>query len=591
MTRTCRKAGLVVALALSWEGQGAVIRCRSVSLSDVAAGISAAHEGDIVSVPAGTATWNATLTLDKPITLQGETKITGPRSKPAVDRQTVVLSAVPKAKAKGILLRIDTPRGVARVSGITFQGQAGGANPGGAIYCGAATPNFRIDHCEFLSLPGYNIWAAGESGLIDHNVAEIITTFFEPHPQRWGGGAFGDKSYASPLNLGSAHAIFVEDNYVRNVSPSTKNLKAAVDSQAGARYVFRYNTVIDGHLATHGTESGNRMRGPRSWEVYNNTFIHEAGKFEANNVMATRGGTGVVFGNTATGGLSHFNNLANYRDCEGFKFWDGSDGTSAWDLNDTADHTGNGVGGGPKGIFASGVHSGAKAATTLTVAKNPWKPNQWVKYSIKNMDTGRFSIITSNNTNTLSYRGASQAKPMLMTFDPGQRFEIRKVLFALDHVGAGQCDLLSGPAPLPHWLHQVREPAYFWNNTLNGEHASASSQFNIVEDLDFYDQKPSFDGTAGVGVGILADRPKTCAKGVAYWATDKGEWDSTHNGPDGQLYVCTAPNTWTLDYTPYPYPHPLARKQPTALSEGQAPRVPESGKNLKEKSVTDGAAH
>ena len=57
--------------------------------------------------------------------------------------------------------------------------------------------------------------------------------------------------------------------------------------------------------------------------------------------------------------------------------------------------------------------------------------------------------------------------------------------------------------------------------------------------------------------GPIASRPTTCTTGVAYWATDEGEWDSTHAGPDGRLYKCTATNTWTLFYTPYTYPHPL----------------------------------
>jgi hypothetical protein len=56
---------------------------------------------------------------------------------------------------------------------------------------------------------------------------------------------------------------------------------------------------------------------------------------------------------------------------------------------------------------------------------------------------------------------------------------------------------------------------------------------------------------------------------VAYWATDEGEWNSTNgSSPDGKMYVCTAPNTWTARYggdpsntngLPYAYPHPLRR--------------------------------
>jgi len=70
-----------------------------------------------------------------------------------------------------------------------------------------------------------------------------------------------------------------------------------------------------------------------------------------------------------------------------------------------------------------------------------------------------------------------------------------------------------------------------------------------------------FNGTAtiGFGHGTLANRPTTCTTGVGYWATDQGNWNQSGSGGQGQLYVCTATNTWTLSYTPYTYPHPLAK--------------------------------
>jgi len=84
------------------------------------------------------------------------------------------------------------------------------------------------------------------------------------------------------------------------------------------------------------------------------------------------------------------------------------------------------------------------------------------------------------------------------------------------------------------------------NDTVNvpPETASWTSTLIITKGIttiqanrDFYNQKTPFAGTAGVGVGKLSNRPKTCTPGFAYWATDEGEWDSTHDGPDGQLYV------------------------------------------------------
>ena len=64
--------------------------------------------------------------------------------------------------------------------------------------------------------------------------------------------------------------------------------------------------------------------------------------------------------------------------------------------------------------------------------------------------------------------------------------------------------------------------------------------------------------TTGAGHGTLANRPTNCTPSVGYWATDQGTWNQSGNGwGNGQLYVCTATNTWTLNYTPYIYPHPL----------------------------------
>src|SRR3712207_5997854 len=77
--------------------------------------------------------------------------------------------------------------------------------------------------------------------------------------------------------------------------------------------------------------------------------------------------------------------------------------------------------------------------------------------------------------------------------------------------------------------------------------------------------KSPFNGTSGTGWGTLENRPTTCTPGVAYFATDQGSWNTStsnpygvqQNGADGILYKCTAPDTWTVYYTPYTYPHPL----------------------------------
>jgi hypothetical protein len=120
------------------------------------------------------------------------------------------------------------------------------------------------------------------------------------------------------------------------------------------------------------------------------------------------------------------------------------------------------------------------------------------------------------------------------------------------------------------WPTQPSTPAYSWNNTdqngttlfhfesYNG--CARESMLQSLENRDWYNQKTSFNGTVGVGRGPIGSRPSTCTPGVGYWATDVGEWNSTNgNAPDGQFYQCTEPDTWTLHYKPYLYPHPLSR--------------------------------
>jgi len=121
---------------------------------------------------------------------------------------------------------------------------------------------------------------------------------------------------------------------------------------------------------------------------------------------------------------------------------------------------------------------------------------------------------------------------------------------------------------------QHNSPVYEWQNTADGSliHSAAHSTCNsCTEDLHFYNYTTNFTGSSGVGSGVIASRPGTCTAGVTYWATDQGEWDSTHPGPDGQLYKCISPNTWALYYVPYAYPHPLTSAQTTGDTTAPVP--------------------
>src|SRR6266403_1351347 len=77
-----------VACMLSSRLEAATINAKSVSFTDVASAITLAKEGDLVVVPAGTASWTSTLTITKGITLQG-----------AGNNTTVILDNIPRLSA------------------------------------------------------------------------------------------------------------------------------------------------------------------------------------------------------------------------------------------------------------------------------------------------------------------------------------------------------------------------------------------------------------------------------------------------------------------------------------------------------------
>ena len=132
----------------------------------------------------------------------------------------------------------------------------------------------------------------------------------------------------------------------------------------------------------------------------------------------------------------------------------------------------------------------------------------------------------------------------------------------IDQTGTLFTDALDGT--------HAHAPLYVFGNTRGGSRYGAitgnkdGDATHILENTDFYNEPVSFDGKLGVGVGLISARPATCTTGVAYWATDEGEWNSSHAGADGRLYKCTSTNRWTLHYTPYTYPHPMTQASPTA---------------------------
>jgi hypothetical protein len=453
------------------DATAATISAASCSNASVQAAVDAAATGDTVLIPAGTCTWTAQVTLpaSKAITLQGA----------GIDATTIV-----DGVSTEIVLALQAAAGAfQRVTALTMDArltEKSGSGP--QIYVsGSGLDAFRIDHIRISNLKQRGILVnagGGElSGLIDHNVFECPGDFSCKGLSLSGAGAEDSRAFSRPIALGTNKSIFVEDNVFNYAFPND----GALDAYAGARYVFRFNTVNGTNIEHHGADSGG-FRGVHSFEIYGNNFTIARDW----RMFYFRSGTGVLFDSTWAGpfGDAEFN-VYRARP-ENFPPWGQCDGSSAWDGN-----------------RGSGSNRG-------------WPCLDQTGY-----------VFTQN----------------------------------------------------PNGSH-ISVPMYLWNNLKNGtpmpdpQAGEAATAPYLVLNRDFYNEVSPFTGASGVGRGPIASRPSTCTPGVAYWATDEGEWNSEHLGPEGRLYKCAATNVWTPYYMPYIYPHPLVAGRP-------APPTPQSPRKIR----------
>jgi hypothetical protein len=572
---------------------------KSCNQSDVNAVINGpthvAVNGDIINIPSGTCTWTSTLSVTVSITIIGSgTANTLPSQFGSGTLNTVIVDNIPSAGviqaavgySSGALLRIST-LDIEPVNGSTSLTSplqiAGTCTSGGC-------PNIRIDNVGLGITTSWSnandgsgqcawlIRADSVFGVLDHNSEGTSNwpDFADIELSNYlGVGTNGDNSWAQADTTGGANNLYLENNvlYSQTAIVDTE-IAPAGGAIGGARYVARFNQVTEnasfGAFGDHGLDTDGRPQGGRQIEVYGNTAQCQ-GSSACGVLAGWRSGTGYVFGNTLTRTGSGFYQgiwgASVYRNVfTASGGWGACGGSSPYDTND-------GV------TYYSGTNSGSSGSTTLTDSTKSWTTNQFIPtgapYSVYDVTQGWWAEIASNTATTLTIQ--SSIPEQTSTFNNGDSYQILRASVCADQPARGAGNYISGSTASPaKALSQTLDPVYEWDDTASvlggGGNASANDTGRLIANRDWYTDNSGgspraqtsatspFNGASGMGFGTLAFRPTTCTTGVGYFATDQGSWNSSSNGfGNGVLYQCSATNTWTVHYTPYSYPHPLAQ--------------------------------
>lgn len=439
------KYAACLALAFTLSCSGAILVAPGTDYTSVSNTVASASQGDIVQLPPGTNSWPRTLLISG-ITLIGS----GTNSTLISDNTPINGTALLTINTTSNFLTRVT--GIHFTSGVTNNISTFPNNSSGNIQVNGSAPKWRIDHCQFELLSGKTIKVNNDVyGLIDQNT---FHTFNRIAVQIFGSG-YGDASWANPAVYGGTNATYIENNLFTD-----DNKFGWCDSSQGGRMVYRYNHSDGYFFNTHGPESGGRVRGCRYIECYMNLFDQTGyitdprnpGQFKNNYTgLDVRGGSGVVFSNVYRG-VDKGMLIRDYRSTDNtinYQPWWGATGLTNWDNN------GNELAGG----FASGTTN----VSYLTVAGNPWVPNQWVACSVYNYQSNKCGTVSGNTSNTITFN-QNGFTVGLIGFKDGDQYTIHAIYPMLDGIGIGQCGLLTGDFPTPVYLNFQPQILYNWNN-------------------------------------------------------------------------------------------------------------------------------
>ena len=595
----CKGFGLTAFSANDGSSGPGTYTASSDAESDVNAIINGpthtAVNGDIIQIPcSGTqsVTWTSTLSTTKTITI---TALGGmPNTTASTFGSGTNCLTIKDNVASGALFSF-TPTYASSNNVVTLQNMnidplttstalTSPVQVGGTC-TSSGCPNLRVDNIGFGIGTQWNEGTNGASsdwmirtdnvfGVLDHNTVPSgsdVELLNANHSAYLGVGGYGDNSWAQPDTFGGANVLYMENNSVyTSQAVNDCDTGPTGGGIGGCRIAGRFNHVTGATgmfsaFYVHGLDTDGRPQGGRQMEAYGNTLNCATSGGCDLGMASFRSGTGYVFGNTLTSsGGGFYNNVAGiyvYRTVFNASTWGACGGSSAWDTNDGT-------------VYYTGTVTTA-ATPTMTDSTKTWTTNQFVPtgapYTVYDVTQGWWAEILSNTSNTITIQGSIPEEPL--NFVNGDSYEILRATVCADQGGRGAGNYVSGSTPSPaSALSQALDPIYEWDDTASPiYHGNISSDtLRTIANRDWYTDGSNgspvaqtsptspFNGTSGVGFGTLANRPTTCTTHVGYFATDQGSWNTSGNGfGQGQLYSCSATNTWTVLYTPYTYPHPL----------------------------------
>lgn len=589
---------LLLALAVPcWAGTYTAASCNQSDVNAVINGPThTAVDGDTIMIPAGSCTWTASLAITKNITIQGagspnSTASTfGAGSLGTVITDNIASNPLFTAQisySSGALFRLST---VDIEPGSSSTALASPIQIAGTC-TSSECPNIRIDNIGFGLTTQWSESGNGAQaetmirvdnvfGVLDHNTlpSGSGSSFANVGDSAYlGVGGWGDNSWAQPDTWGSANLLYMENNVLYSSQWIVDDEFPPVGgSEGGGRYAGRFNHVVCqgclGIWSAHGLDTSGRPRSMRQIEAYGNTIGCTTSG--CNMITSGRGGTNITFGNTATAASGTWWNTVEgpniYRNVYAPSYWNYCGGLNSLDPWDTIDNT----------VYYTGtMTTSGSGVLTMTDTSKSWTTNQLAPsgapYSVYDTTQGFVSEVASNTSDTITVQSPISESGWT-GFNNGDSYEIIRATVCVDQFGRGQGNYVSGTTPSPATaMNEALDPTYEWDDTvaslLHGNIGPGGTA-RIIANRDWYTDGSNgapqaqtsptspFNGSSGVGFGSLANRPTTCTKGVGYFATDQGNWNTSGNGfGQGELFVCTATNTWSLYYTPYAYPHPLAQ--------------------------------